>query len=285
MKKLIWYEVTAVVVGLAATMSRQSESADSSSSSSSYIQASKLVGRKVRSSEGKEIGVMKDIVIDRDNGCMAYTVLSTGGSGTGVISGGGKLVAVPWTVYSATSDLNVLVVNVSRDKIYNAPTFDYMRKDEYARPDYMDNVYSYYGVSPGPRTPAAASGGPTVGTDVTGTAGATANPGEVAPPAAVAAGSDSPSKKPSAHTHASSAASPDEASTTQPSPKATRSARESSTRQRTGRGETESATTIDEFPSESTTSPSENKKSRRKAIQDTSTRTRNATPQSADEQD
>jgi hypothetical protein len=54
-------------------------------------------------------------------------------------------------VFSLTSDLSVLTVNVNRDTIYNAPAFEYTRMDEYARPDYMNNVYSYHGVSPGPR--------------------------------------------------------------------------------------------------------------------------------------
>jgi sporulation protein YlmC with PRC-barrel domain len=121
MKSLIWYGATAVVVAVAAAMSGESQIPNGSSRSSSYIQISKLVGRKVKSSEGKEIGVIKDIVIDRSNGCMVYTVVSTGGAGTGVLSGGGKIVAVPWAVFSPTSDLTVLTINVDRDKIYNAP--------------------------------------------------------------------------------------------------------------------------------------------------------------------
>ena len=58
------------------------------------------------------------------------------------------MVAVPWAVYSPSTDLNVLTVTVDRDRIYNAPVFDYARIEEYSRPDYITNVYSYYGVSP-----------------------------------------------------------------------------------------------------------------------------------------
>src|SRR5437764_9473401 len=181
MKTLIRYGAKDVVAGVAAIMSGQTETPNASSSSS-YIQISKLVGRKVKSSRGEAIGVIKDVVIDRSNGCMAYTVLSTGGEGTSVTSGGGKIVAVPWAVYSSTSDPSVLRVNVDRDKIYNAPVFEYTRIDEYARPDYMNNIYSYYGVNPGPRTAAAASSGAITGTDASGTAGATVSPGEVASP-------------------------------------------------------------------------------------------------------
>ncbi len=95
MKTLIWSGATAVVVGVAATISAQSEIPNGSSNNSRYVQNSKLVGRKVKSSDGTEIGIVKDVVIDRINGCMAYTVVSTGGAGTGVISGGGKIVAIP----------------------------------------------------------------------------------------------------------------------------------------------------------------------------------------------
>ena len=110
----------------------------------------------MKSSSGEEIGTVKDVVLDRNTGCMAYTVLSTsGGGGGGRVSGGGKMVAVPWTVYSPTSDVSALTVTVDRDRIYNAPVFDYARIEDYSRPDYINNVYSYYGVSPG----AAVGGG------------------------------------------------------------------------------------------------------------------------------
>jgi len=276
MRTLIWCGATALVVVLTATISSQTEIPNNSSS---YIQTSKLVGRKVKSSEGKEVGIIKDVVIDRSTGCMSYTVLSTGGAGTGVISGGGKIVAVPWAVYSPTSNLSVLTVNVDRDKIYNAPAFEYARMDEYARPDYIDNIYSYYGVSPGPRTAAAA------GTDVPGTAGAPVSPGEVASPAAARAGTGSLNKKPSARAHASNVASSYGATDASPSPKAIRSARATLARPSVDRGETAPSTTIEKSLSESATSPNENRKSRRKAIEDTSTGRPSATPESADGQD
>ena len=261
MRTLIWCEATALVAVLTATISSQSETPNDSSS---YIQTSKLVGRKVKSSEGKEVGIIKDVVIDRGNGCVSYTVLSTGGAGTGVISGGGKIVAVPWAVYSLTSDLSVLTVNVDRDKIYNVPPFDYARMDEYARPDYIDNIYSYYGVSPGPRTAAGTSGGATAGTDVTGTAGATVSPGEVASPAPAA--TVAPNKTSSARTHAASAVTPDTASSVNQSRTATRNV--TTIDSGMSHRERASPSMTEESDSENTSSPSENKRSRRKAVED-----------------
>src|SRR6266446_3511108 len=146
MKKYLLYGVALAIGGWAATPlpAQTQTTASSSSTSSSYVQTSKLIGTKVKTAQGEEVGVVKDVVLDRSNGCMAYTVLSAGGTGTRV-AGESKLVAVPWSVYSPSSDLSVLTVSVDRDRIYNAPVFDYARIGEYATSGYINNVYSYYG--------------------------------------------------------------------------------------------------------------------------------------------
>jgi sporulation protein YlmC with PRC-barrel domain len=146
----------------------------SAQTQSTTVQVSKLVGTKVKSSQGEEIGVIKDVMIDRSTGCMAYTVLSTGDGGETRAAGGGKLVAVPWAVYSPVSDVNVLTVTVDRGRIYSAPVFDYARIDEYSRPDYITNVYSYYGVSPGAEVGAGVSRTSTTGVSTGATSGASA---------------------------------------------------------------------------------------------------------------
>jgi len=179
MKTSLSFGVILVVLGAAiASTSAQTQS--------TTVQVSKLVGTKVKSSHGEEIGVVKDVMIDRSTGCMAYTVLSTGEGGARAAGGGGKLVAVPWAVYSPTSDVSALTVTVDRERIYSAPVFDYARIDEYSSPDYITNVYSYYGVSPGAEVGAGVSRTTTTGatSGATGGAGAARSPVQGASPAA-----------------------------------------------------------------------------------------------------
>jgi len=151
-----------VILGLAVA-SAFAQTQTTTSSNTTYIETSKFIGRPVKSAQGDEIGTVKDIVLDRNTGCLAYTVLSTtgggGGGGGGTrVSGGGKMVAVPWSVYSPSADTNVLTVTVDRNRIYNAPVFDYARVEEYSRPDYINNVYTYYGVSGGAAVGVGAGG-------------------------------------------------------------------------------------------------------------------------------
>ena len=192
------------ILGLAVA-STFAQTQSTTSSSTTYIQTSKLVGKKVKSSQGDEIGAVKDVVLD-GNGCMAYTVLSTGGGGGTQVRESGKMVAVPWAVYSPSSDLNVLTVTVDRDRIYNAPVFDYARIEEYSRPDYITNVYSYYGVSGGAAVGVGVSGGTSTTTSGTSTTtGATTTTGAAASPAAGVSAEESPAGR-RAHPGAAAAA-------------------------------------------------------------------------------
>src|SRR5205085_33906 len=174
--------LVATLLGLA-IVSTQAQT--QSSTTTSYVQTSKIVGMKVNDTSGQEVGVVKDVVLDRNTGCMAYTVLSTGGGGGTRVSGTTKTVAVPWTVYAATSDPGVMTVRVERDRIYNAPVFDYARIDEYSRSGYINNIYSYYGVAPAVGAGVGVGGTTTTGTynaqtGVTGQANAGASPGVAA---------------------------------------------------------------------------------------------------------
>src|SRR5438132_1539574 len=147
MKTSLLFGMAFAILGMAAASLFAQTQTTTSSSSSGYIQTSKIVGTKVKTSQGEDIGVVKDVVLDSNTGCMAYTVLSAGGTGTRV-TGETKTVAVPWAVYTPSADMSVLTVRVDRDRIYNAPVFDYARINEYETTGYINNVYSYYGVTP-----------------------------------------------------------------------------------------------------------------------------------------
>src|SRR6266480_4147042 len=171
MKTILLWGAALAILGVAASpVSAQTQT--TTSTSTSYIQTSKLIGTKVKASQGEEVGEIKDVVLD-NNGCMAYTVLSTGGTASRTV-GGAKTVAVPWAVYSTTSDPRVLTVRVERDRIYNAPAFEYSRINEYSTSSYLNNVYSYYGVSGGGGV------GVSTSTGATGTAGASTTAGTTA---------------------------------------------------------------------------------------------------------
>jgi sporulation protein YlmC with PRC-barrel domain len=279
----------------------------SSTTSTTYIQASKLIGTKVKAAQGDDVGEIKDVVLDQ-NGCMAYTVVSTGGSR---ITGSSKTVAVPWSVYSATSDPRVYTVRVEKEKIYSAPVFEYSRINEYSSNGWITNVYSHYGVSPSVGVGMSVGGGvsgsattttgsTTTGSTTTGVAGAT---GTAATPAAAVSPSASP--LPTATASPAVSAAPTASVAASPSASAAASASASPTR-RTNRGETAtgktkaettpgsgrrqteetSGQTSEASPStESASSPAEKTKKARRHSAEGSSAEESATPKATPEQE
>src|SRR5256714_15618817 len=92
------------------------QTSTSTTSTSGYIQSSSVIGSKIKDSRGQDVGEIKDVVLDRSSGCLAYVVLSTHGGGTTTTTT--KTVAAPWSVFSASSEPRVFMTRIEREKIY-----------------------------------------------------------------------------------------------------------------------------------------------------------------------
>src|SRR6266404_7845348 len=170
MKKTILLAATAAFLGLA-TAPLFAQTSTSTTTTSSYIQSSSVIGSKIKDSRGQDVGEIKDIVLDRSSGCLAYVVLSTRGGGTTTTTT--KTVAAPWSVFSASSEPRVYMTRIEREKIYSAPVWESTRIEEYSRPEYINQVYGYYGVTPSFSVGVTSTSGTTTGTTTTGTTGTT----------------------------------------------------------------------------------------------------------------
>jgi uncharacterized protein YrrD len=85
MKTSFCFGALLAIVGLAAAPLVSKAQTSSTSTSTTYVQTTKIIGSKVKTAQGEEIGQIKDVVLDRNTGCMAYTVLSTGGTGARMV--------------------------------------------------------------------------------------------------------------------------------------------------------------------------------------------------------
>src|SRR3989440_3659140 len=181
MKKTILLAATLAFLGLATAPLFAQTSASTTTSSSGYIQSSTVIGSKIKDSRGQDVGEIKDVVLDRSSGCLAYVVLSTRGGGT--TSTTVKTVAAPWSIFSASSEPRVYMTRIERERIYSAPVWESTRIEEYSRPEYISTVYGYYGVTV--PTTFGVSASTTTGTTNT-TTGVTASTNASATPAATA---------------------------------------------------------------------------------------------------
>ncbi len=96
------------------------------------ISAGTLMGDSVRNSGGESLGKIEEIMIDVNNGKIAYAVLSFGG----FLGIGDKLFAVPWGSLTLNSAAQEFVLDVDKEVLENAPGFD---KDNW--PDMADTSW------------------------------------------------------------------------------------------------------------------------------------------------
>lgn len=106
--------------------------------------ASKLIGTDVVDTQGKKIGDVKDVVLDKTRGQVAYAVVSFGGT----LGLGSKYFAIPWKSLQPNPDNDKLVLNVDREKLKNAPGFDKDHWPDMASAQWNSDTYRYYNQKP-----------------------------------------------------------------------------------------------------------------------------------------
>ncbi|MEP7184673.1 MAG: PRC-barrel domain-containing protein [Rhodanobacter sp.] len=105
-----------------------------------FLSASTLSGDAIKNPQGESLGDLKDIMIDTESGQVAYAVLSFGG----LLGMGDKLFAVPWESLVVDGENKNLVLNVSKERLKDAPGFDKDHWPNFAEPGFADQLRTYY---------------------------------------------------------------------------------------------------------------------------------------------
>lgn len=106
--------------------------------------ASTLDGDKILSTDGEDIGKVKEIMLDVQAGRIAYVVMSCGG----FLGIGDKLLAIPWNALTLDTTRKCFLVSLSSEKIKNAPGFDKQHWPSMADATWATSIHQYYGREP-----------------------------------------------------------------------------------------------------------------------------------------
>jgi sporulation protein YlmC with PRC-barrel domain len=104
------------------------------------IRVSELIGKDVRNQQGEDLGDIKDVIIDMNNGRVHYVVLSFGG----FMGLGDKLFAYPMRVFRPTADKDDLILAVDKERLRKAPGFEDKNWPDWDRADYRTQVDRYH---------------------------------------------------------------------------------------------------------------------------------------------
>ncbi|WP_116124904.1 PRC-barrel domain-containing protein [Lewinella sp. IMCC34183] len=106
------------------------------------LSSTSITGTNVTNAKGENLGEIHDLMIDTDNGTVNYAVLSFGG----FLGLGDKYFAVPFEAFSVNTTTEKWVLNVTKDRLENAPGFDKNNWPDTSNHSYWNDLYSHYGV-------------------------------------------------------------------------------------------------------------------------------------------
>ena len=105
-----------------------------------HLSATTLIGDDITNPQNENLGDLKDLMIDTSSGKISYAVISFGG----VLGMGDKLFAVPWSQLTVDHQNKCLVLNVSKDRLKDAPGFDKDNWPNFADASFASALDTYY---------------------------------------------------------------------------------------------------------------------------------------------
>ncbi|MDX1520285.1 MAG: PRC-barrel domain-containing protein [Anaerolineae bacterium] len=108
------------------------------------LSASSINGDDVKNPQGEHLGHIEDLMVDLNNGRISYAVLSFGG----FLGMGDKLFAIPMEALTLDAENKEFILNVSEEKLENAPGFDKDNWPDMADRQFATDIYNYYEFKP-----------------------------------------------------------------------------------------------------------------------------------------
>ena len=108
------------------------------------LSADTLTGDRVVNRQNEDLGTIEHLMIDLENGRVAYAVLSFGG----FLGMGDKLFAIPWSALTVDKFDKQFILNVDKALLEHAPGFDKDHWPNMADRAWGKEVFTYYGARP-----------------------------------------------------------------------------------------------------------------------------------------
>src|SRR5438105_5953422 len=103
-----------------------------------------LTGYKIRNAAGEDLGKLEELALDERSGQVLYAILSFGG----FLGLGNRLIAIPWKRLIMQPDQKALLLNIDKDTLENAPSFDKEHSPDMSLPEWRDKVETYFAYNP-----------------------------------------------------------------------------------------------------------------------------------------
>jgi sporulation protein YlmC with PRC-barrel domain len=108
------------------------------------ISSARVEGTPVFNTGGDKIGHVKEVMLHKKSGQIAYAVMSFGG----FFGIGERYHPLPWDTLDYDTEKNGYVVSVDEEALRNAPTFGPEDSERLRDQTFILGIYDYYGYAP-----------------------------------------------------------------------------------------------------------------------------------------
>ena len=107
------------------------------------LSADSIMSDSVKNAEGADLGSIKELLVNPDNGKVDYAVLTFGG----FMGMGDKYFAVPWDALEVNREDKTMRLNMPKERLEKMEGFDKSNWPDFANPQFEDSMHrSFDGV-------------------------------------------------------------------------------------------------------------------------------------------
>jgi sporulation protein YlmC with PRC-barrel domain len=107
----------------------------------SLVASDRVEGTAVRRSDGKKVGTIQRLMIDKVSGNVAYAILSFGG----ILGMGQKHLPVPWSRMQFSPTLEAYEINLTDEELAKAPSYAADKEFDWGDRTREAEIHAYYG--------------------------------------------------------------------------------------------------------------------------------------------
>lgn len=108
------------------------------------MEADRVEDARVRNLQGEELGEIEKLILDLENGRIAFGIVEVGG----FLGIGEKEIAVPWEAFRRGREADSFVLDMNRQQLEGAPSHDTQQLTELRGFEPLEPTYAYYGIEP-----------------------------------------------------------------------------------------------------------------------------------------
>jgi sporulation protein YlmC with PRC-barrel domain len=101
---------------------------------------SKILGKKVISEKGEDLGKIEDLVLSKD-ACLDYIVLAP----EGLLGTGDRLIPIPWKAVKTGAQADTIIINMDKSQLEKAPNFESKKWPNFTDSEWYGKIRDFFG--------------------------------------------------------------------------------------------------------------------------------------------